>query len=183
MKSVIIVYHSGYGHTQKQANSAYEGAKNVDGVTSKIISVLDIENHWDDLNSSDAIIFGSPTYMGSVSAEFKKFMDLTSGIWSSQKWINKLSAGFTNSSGLNGDKLNSLIQLSIFAAQHGMTWVNLGLLPASQSTSTRQDLNSLGSYLGAMAQSYPDGGSPSQGDLETANHLGKRVAQMTLRFS
>ena len=183
MKSVIIVYHSGYGHTQKQANSVYEGAKSVEGVEAKIFSVSEIEPHWEILNAADAIIFGAPTYMGSVSAEFKKFMETSSKIWFPQKWRDKLAAGFTNSSSPSGDKFNVLVQLAVFAAQHGMTWVNLGLLPSNGIKSTPEDLNYAGSYLGAMAQSQHDAPSaPHPGDLATAHHLGKRVAEMTLKM-
>ncbi len=183
MKSVIIVYHSGYGHTQKQANSVYEGAKSVDGVEAKIFSVTEIDAHWETLNAADAIIFGAPTYMGSVSAEFKKFMDASSKIWFTQKWLNKLSAGFTNSGSPSGDKFNSLVQLATFAAQHGMTWVNLGLLPSNSINSTPADLNYSGSSFGAMAQSQHDAPSaPHSGDLATAHHLGKRVAEMSLKL-
>jgi multimeric flavodoxin WrbA len=183
MKSVVIVYHSGYGHTAKQANAVYEGAKSVDGINAKIVSVADIEAHWDDLDHADAIIFGAPTYMGSVSAEFKKFMESSSKAWYSQKWLNKLAAGFTNSGSLNGDKFNALVQLSVFAAQHGMTWVNLGILPSSGINSTPADLNYLGSYLGAMAQSQHEAQeAPHSGDLATAKHLGQRVAQIALKM-
>lgn len=63
MKSVVVLFHSGYGHTAKQAQAVFEGAGSVAGVTAKLISVTDIEQHWDDLNAADAIIFGAPTYI------------------------------------------------------------------------------------------------------------------------
>lgn len=186
MKSVVIVYHSGYGHTKKQAQAVYEGANGVEGVKALMVSVSDVENHWEDLQHADAIIFGCPTYLGTLSAEFKKFIELTSKTWFEQRWLNKLAAGFTNSGNLNGDKLNTLTQLFAFASQHGMVWVSLGLAsPKNVSTADRNSLNYLGSYIGAMAQSdsaaSPDI-APPQGDLDTGKHLGKRVAEMALRF-
>ena len=98
-----------------------------------------------------------------------------------QGWQDKVAAGFTNSAGVNGDKLNALTSMAIFAAQHGMHWVNLGLLPGWLYTSTGRpdDLNRLGGFLGAMAQSPSDLGpdvAPSEADLRTAEHLGRRVA-------
>ena len=186
MATVVVVYHSGYGHTGKQAQAVYEGVKSVAGTAVQLIAVADADRHWDDLARADAIIFGAPTYMGSISAEFKKFMEATSKLWYTQDWKDKLAAGFTNSASLNGDKLNSLVELTIFAAQHSMIWISLGLLPANNSKSQRDDLNRMGSYLGAMSQSDADVDAdvaPPSGDLATARHLGRRVAEITARFS
>ena len=186
MKSVVIVYHSGYGHTAKQAQAVLECAQNVPNVTAQLINVTEIDQHWETLKKANAIIFGAPTYMGSISAEFKKFMEASSKVWITSDWKDKLAAGFTNSGSLSGDKLSSLVELSIFAAQHSMIWTSLGLMPSSTSKSQRNDLNRLGAFLGAMAQSDVDSGAdiaPPHGDLDTAKHLGKRVAEMTLRFN
>ncbi len=185
MKSVIIVFHSGYGHTKKQAEAVYQGAASVTGVTAQLIAVEEITNHWEDLNAADAIIFGAPTYMGSLSAKFKHFMEDSSKLWYTQAWKNKLAAGFTNSASFNGDKANTLIELVTFAAQHAMIWVPLSLLPSNSSKSERNDLNRMGSSLGAMAQSDSDVSAeiaPPPGDLATASYLGKHVAELALRF-
>jgi NAD(P)H dehydrogenase (quinone) len=179
---VAIVYHSGYGHTAEQAKAVAKGAGSVAGADVKLISVSDGDIPWAELESANAIIFGTPTYMGDVSAAFKKFMEESSKVWMEGKWANKLAAGFTNSASQSGDKLNSLVSLAIFAAQHGMLWVSLGL-PAGNNNSkgSVNDLNRLGSFMGAMAQSNADQG-PDQGpiasDLKTAEHLGKRVATL-----
>jgi multimeric flavodoxin WrbA len=182
---IAVVYHSGYGHTAEQAKAVARGAKSVAGAEVKLISVAD-EAPWAELESADAIIFGSPTYMGNVSAPFKKFMDDSSKAWMQRKWRDKLAAGFTNSGSQNGDKQNSLITMAVFAAQHGMIWVGLDLLPGNNSSKgSVDDLNRLGSFMGAMAQSNTDQG-PEQGpiasDLKTAEHLGRRVAGMAARF-
>ncbi len=186
MKSVVILFHSGYGHTAKQAQAVYAGVTKVSGVTAKLISVSEVEQSWDDLNAADAIIFGAPTYMGSLSAEFKKFMEASSKIWYGRGWANKLAGGFVNSASLNGDKQTAMFQLVTFAAQHGMLWVPLNLLPANSSQSQRNDLNRMGAFLGAYAQSDSDLGAdvvPPQGDLDTASCLGEQIAQQVLRFN
>ena len=136
---------------------------------------------------ADAIVFGSPTYMGSPSAGFKQFAEQTSKPWGDGlRWKDKLAAGFTNSQAINGDKLNTLVSFAILAAQHGMHWVSLGLYPGwNTSTATADDLNRLGSYLGAMAQSHGDEGpdvAPRASDLETAEELGRRVALAARRW-
>lgn len=190
MSKIAVVYHSGYGHTAEQAKAVLRGAQAADGATAALVSVDaqgKIEDqHWNTLNEADAIVFGCPTYMGSASAQFKMFMDETSKLWFEQKWKNKIAAGFTNSASQSGDKLSTLTQLAIFAAQHSMIWVGTGLLPGNNnSQGSVEDLNRLGSFLGAMAQSNADQGpeaGPISSDLRTAEHLGRRVAETAAQF-
>src|SRR5215207_7145305 len=127
---VAIVYHSGYGHTARQAAAVAAGAEAVPGVQTDLCSVATLDDGlWRTLAAADAIIFGSPTYMGSQSATFQAFAEASAKVWSTLGWKNKLAAGFTNSSGVNGDKLNTLMSFAVLAAQHGMHWVGLGLPP------------------------------------------------------
>lgn len=186
---VAVIYHSGYGHTQKQAEAVARGAAAATDTESTLIAVADIDAHWDALEGYDAIVFGAPTYMGSASAQFKAFMDVTSrhvyakgGVWK-----DKIAAGFTNSASRSGDKLATLQQLAVFAAQHGMHWVNLGLPPGhNSSTSTEEALNRHTFFLGAGAQSDADVGpdlGPSASDLKTAEHLGQRVATVARQLA
>jgi multimeric flavodoxin WrbA len=187
MTQIAIVYHSGYGHTAKQAEAVARGAASVAGAEAQLISVETIDQHWETLEKADAIIFGSPTYMGSVSAPFKTFMDASSKPWYARAWKDKIAAGFTNSASQSGDKLNTLIQLAIFAAQHGMIWVGLDIMPGNNnSNGSVEDLNRLGSFLGAMAQSNADQPAelvPPPADLKTAEVLGARVAETAKRFA
>jgi multimeric flavodoxin WrbA len=182
MTSIAVVYHSGYGHTKKQAEAVAAGAAGVAGARVLLVPVEEAAAQTEALNAADAIVFGAPTYMGSLSGPFKTWMDTTSKVWG--KWNGKLAAGFTNSASQSGDKLNSLIQLAIFGAQHGMLWVSLGLMPGNNnSKGSVEDINRLGSFLGAMAQSNADQGpehGPIASDLETAKILGKRVAEQAL---
>jgi len=187
---VCIVYHSGYGHTQRQAEAVAQGVRAVDGVDCLTIAASELEHEdasaWQELDGAAAIIFGSPTYMGSPSAAMKAFMEATSGRWLEQQWADKLAAGFTNSGSQNGDKQNTLVAFATLAAQRGMLWVNLNLLPGNNSsTGSPEDLNRLGASLGAMAQSNVDQGpedGPPAADIETARRLGERVAQCCLRW-
>lgn len=182
MSHIAIVYHSGYGHTAAQAEAVQKGAAGVPGATVDLIKAEDAIKNLDQFDKADAIIFGAPTYMGSASAPFKAFMDATSHLWMKQKWKDKIAAGFTNSGSQSGDKLNTLIELFIFAMQHHMIWVGLGLLPGNNaSTGSVDDLNRLGSFSGAMSQSNVDQGpdvAPPESDRRTAEHLGKRVAEI-----
>lgn len=186
MTVVAIVYHSGYGHTARQAEAVAQGALAVSGTEALLVPVADAEANMARLAEADAIVFGAPTYMGSASAAFKGFMDASSKVWAEGGWKDKLAAGFTNSASQSGDKLATLQQLSVFAAQHGMVWVSLGLPPGNNSSrGSLDDLNRLGSFLGAMAQSNADEGpdrGPTPADLRTAEHLGRRVAEAATRW-
>ncbi|MGY5776920.1 flavodoxin family protein [Rhizobium sp. LEGMi135b] len=185
---IAIVYHSGYGHTGRQAEAVRAGVEEVDGAEAMLLTVDEVERHWDDLNAAQAIIFGSPTYMGAVSAPFKAFQEATSNtvLARGYLWKDKIAAGFTTSGSRSGDKLSTLMQMVIFAAQHGMHWVGLDLPPANcSSTGSEEDMNRLGFWLGAAAQANTDEGpgtAPPASDLATARHLGKRVALATLQF-
>jgi multimeric flavodoxin WrbA len=185
--TVAVIYHSGSGHTKRQAEHVLEGVRSVAGVNVHLIAVEEVERRWSDINDSDALILGSPTYMGSVSAEFKKFMELSSTWWARQRWRGKLAAGFTTSSNPSGDKLNTLMQMAIFAAQHGMLWVSLDLLGGNASRKGSEDnMNRIGGWLGAMAQAKTDSdpdSAPNDSDLRTAHHLGAHVAGLACQFA
>lgn len=186
MTKIAVVYHSGYGHTAMQAKAVARGAEKVAGAEVTLLTAEEAQTQWELLKSSDAIIFGSPTYMGSASAQFKEFMDASSRAWYARDWQDKVAAGFTTSASQSGDKLNTLIQLAVFAAQHGMIWVGQDLLPGNNnSKGSVNDLNRLGGFLGAMAQANSDQGpeyGPIASDLLTAEHLGERVATIAQRL-
>ncbi|MCJ0762785.1 flavodoxin family protein [Variovorax terrae] len=182
MTTVAVVYHSGYGHTQRMAQAVAQGA-------GAVLVAIDADGNlpqggWDTLAAADAIIFGSPTYMGNVSWQFKKFADASSKVWFAQGWKDKLAAGFTNSAGMNGDKHATLTTLFTLAMQHAMIWVSQGLMPSNTKAARRNDVNYLVSYSGAIAQSPSDSsaGDMLPGDLETARLFGERVAQVAARM-
>lgn len=182
MAKIVVVFHSGYGHTQRMAQAVAEGAQ------AELVPI-DAEGNvsaegWAALDAADAIVMGSPTYMGSVSWQFKKFADASSKAWFGQAWKDKLFAGFTNSATMNGDKHSTLHYLFTLAMQHSGVWVGTGLMPSNTLAAQRNDINYVGSFAGAMAQS-PSDASPAQmpeGDLQTARLFGQRVAQTAQRW-
>jgi NAD(P)H dehydrogenase (quinone) len=188
MTKVAVVYHSGYGHTKKQAEAVQAGA--IAGDAQVNLIAIDAEGNvseaeWENLHAADAIVFGSPTYMGTVSWQFKKFADATSKPWSSLKWKDKIAGAFTNSATMNGDKHSTLQYLFTLGMQHGMVWVGTGMLPSNAKSAQRNDINFLGSSSGAMAQSPSDSSpeeGPLPGDLETSRLFGKRIAETARRL-
>lgn len=190
MTNTVIVYFSGYGHTAKQAEAVQKGAASVAGNQVEMIAIDKEGNltdaQWKSLEAADTIIFGSPTYMGGPAWQFKKFADASSRPWGRQLWKDKIAGGFSNSATINGDKFNTITYMVTLAMQHGMVWVGTGLLPSNKKESTRNDVNWLGGFTGALAQSpadaSPDEG-PLPGDLETARLYGVRIAEAALRNS
>jgi NAD(P)H dehydrogenase (quinone) len=179
MAKVAVVYHSGYGHTQRVAEFVGQGA-GADMVA------IDAEGHltdaqWATLDAADAIIMGSPTYMGMASWQFKKFADATSKKWMDGAWRDKLAGGFTCSASLSGDKLSTLQYFVTLSMQLGMVWV--GQQEANEYKTT-EGKNRIGSYTGVMAQAGPQDPASAipQGDLDTAAAYGKRVAAIAAKM-
>jgi NAD(P)H dehydrogenase (quinone) len=168
MASVVVIYHSGYGHTAKQAEAVAAGAK-ADLVT---------------IDANGDIVMGSPTYMGSVSWQFKKFADASSKKWFTQEWKNKIFAGFTNSATMNGDKGSTIQYFVTLAMQHSGIWVGTGLMPANSKAAKHGDVNYVGGFGGALMTSPSDAGvdEVNKGDLETARLLGVRVAEISTKI-
>ena len=182
MPKIAIVFHSGYGHTKRMAESVAAGAGGE-------LVPIDAEGNltpeqWATLLAADAIVFGSPTYMGSVSWQFKKFADASSKPWFSQAWKDKIAAGFTNSASMNGDKLSTLHYLFTLSQQHSMIWVGTGMMPSNSKAATRNDINYVASFSGVMASTPSDASVDEMlpGDLETARLFGERIASVTSRF-
>ena len=175
MTQIAVLYHSGYGHTQRVAQYVAEGA-------GADLIAIDADGHisdadWAALDAADAIIFGSPTYMGMASWQFKKIADASSKRWFSSAWKDKIAAGFTISASPSGDKLSTIQYFITLSMQHGMIWVG-------QPALNDGTINRIGSNSGLMAQVGPT--SPAadipEGDLDTARQYGQRVAQVAKKL-
>lgn len=184
MTKTVVVYHSGYGHTKVVAEHVAQGA----GDSTSLVAISadgDVSDEdWVKLNSADAIIFGTPTYMGNVSWQFKKFADATSPLWLERSWQDKVFGGFTISASSNGDKQVALIALHTLASQHGGIWVSLGLAPSSTKAATYADVNNMGGSVGLLARAPADAGTDEihTGDLETAILYGARVSKIAAQL-
>jgi len=183
MAKTVVVFHSGYGHALRMAQAVAHGAGGE-------LLAIDADGNlpaggWELLAAADAIVFGSPTYMGSVSWQFKKFADASSKPWYSQVWKDKIFGGFTVSANLNGDKLSTLHYFVTLAMQHGGVWAGTGILYNNTKAAQRADLNHLGSSVGPMAQTPGDASAEEMnpGDLETARLYGARIAAVAARFA
>lgn len=183
MSDIVIVFHSGYGHTAKiaEAVAATSGAK---------LLAIDAEGNlpdggWDALAAAKLIVFGSPTYMGSVSWQFKKFADASSKAWFTQQWKDKLFAGFTNSASMNGDKHSTLHYFMTLAMQHSGLWVGTGMMPSNNKAATRDSINYVASSGGLMTSTPSDASTDEMvpGDIATAKAFGERLKAVVAKFA
>jgi len=188
MATIGIVYFSGYGHTKKQAEAVTAGASKVAGVTVLVFAIDkngDLpEGSWDLLAGLDAIIYGSPTYMGGPAWQFKKFADVSSKPWFVSAWKDKIAAGFTNSASVNGDKFSTISYFFTLSQQHGQIWIGTGLMPSNAKKHGPNDINWTAGFAGALATSPSDASpdeAPGPGDLKTAKPLGQRVAEYAVK--
>ncbi len=193
MAKIAVVYHSKYGHTKLQAEAVLRGVQGVAGVSAVLYTAEEATARLDELDDAAAILFGCPTYMGSMSAGMKAFIEAAAKKWFTLAWKDKVAGAFTNSSSFSGDKLNTLVGLFINAMQHGMIYVGLGMMPSASHPDAMKALsgpgpevqNRVGSFIGPMSSSFqvapPE--APSSGDLATAEAYGRRVAEITLRLA
>ena len=184
--AMAIAYHSGFGHTAVLADAVAAGAREAgaDVILITVDRMTDVD--WDILDAADGIVFGSATYMGNLSAGFQAFAEQTGRRCLNGTWRDKVAAGFTNSGAKSGDKLNTLVSLAVFAAQHHMHWVSLGLGAGwNSATGSENDLNRLGFWLGAAAQTDVDANAEGvhPADVQTCHHLGYRVAMVTRQLN
>jgi len=183
MPQIVVVYHSGYGHTQRVAQQV------ADGANAQLLAI-DAEGNlpeggWETLNAADAIIFGTPTYMGGPSWQFKKFADASSKAWFTQQWKDKLFAGFTNSASMNGDKLSTLQYFMTLAMQHSGVWVGAGMMPSNNKAATRDSINYVASFAGLMTTTPSDASADEMvpGDIATAKVFGERLKAAVGKFA
>ncbi len=182
MSKIVIVYHSGYGHTQKIAEA-------VASTAGASLLAIDAEGNlpeggWEQLAAADAIVFGTPTYMGGPSWQFKKFADASSKPWYVRAWKDKLAAGFSNSATINGDKASTINYFFTLSQQHGMLWAGTGMLPMNAKAHTRDDINNLGGNAGLITATPSDASVDEMipGDIATAKAFGQRLAEVTAKF-
>lgn len=188
MPTVSVIYFSGSGHTTKLAEAVTKGAASVAGVKTHLIAINgdDIvkgrysnDEVFAKLDASDAIIFGSPTYMGGPAGQFKTFADATGAKWFASAWRDKIASGFTVSNSPSGDKFSTLQYFFTLAMQHGMVWVGLGEMPHQPN-----GINHVGSFSGVMALAgqEPTEVAPNAADKQTGEILGQRVAEFAARL-
>ncbi|MEM7598489.1 MAG: NAD(P)H-dependent oxidoreductase [Pseudomonadota bacterium] len=175
---IAIPYFTGMGHTRVLAEAIADGAGQA-----RLIDVEKITDaDWAALDAAEAIVFGAPTYMGSVAARYEMFLEVASERWLDNGWTDKLAAGFTVATYPSGDKFATLMRLSVYGAQMGMIWVGQGETGAPVRPE-HGPVNAQGSWLGLMAMSSRDKEQMVEADdLMTARKFGARIAAAAARW-
>lgn len=177
---IVIPYFSGAGHTLQLADAIAQGAG---AQRVRLVDVTALEAaDWTAMDNADAIIFGTPTYMGGVAADYAAFLEKAGARWMDQSWADKIAGGFTVATFGSGDKLACLQRLNIFAAQMGMIWVgpkDIGAPVFEHETGINVD----GGWLGLMGVSMrAPRGAVRPGDLESARRFGARIHDISSRL-
>jgi len=154
MAKVLVVYHSRSGSTAKMAEAVAEGAKN--GGADVILKNVEAAT-LEDLTAADGVVFGAPTYFGTLSGEMKSFIDKSVRIRG--RLENKVGAAFTSSGSLSGGNETTLISMIEAMLIHGMIIVG--------------DPIETGGHYGAVAVGAPDAEA-----LKACTKLGERVAKL-----
>jgi NAD(P)H dehydrogenase (quinone) len=200
--NVLILFDTRHGNTHRLALAVVEGAKSVAGAEVKLARAGDTgtegippganerrkkaheafiklpEATPDDLLWADAVILGSPTRFGNMTAPMKGFIDSTIPIWLQGGLVGKVGACFTSSASMHGGQETTLISMMFPMFHHGMVIVGIPYSEQRLVNTTRG-----GTPYGAISVSGPaaDQG-PNEDELELAKALGKRVAEVTTKL-
>lgn len=197
---VTIVFHSLWGHMHKMALAVADGAKS-EGASVKVLQVQEtlteetltkmgaIETKktfkdvpvvtLKDLEDADALVFGTGTRFGMMTAQMRAFFDSTGGLWMSGALVGKPAGVFTGSSTQHGGQESTLLSFHATLLHHGMIIVGV---PYSEKRQMTMEEISGGSPYGA---STVVGGrdSPTENELEIARFQGRHIAQIAKKLS
>lgn len=197
MKKILVLYYSMYGHVERMAEAVAEGARTVEGVEVVLKRVAETMPeelarkagaHLDqkapvatpgELADYDAILFGTPTRFGNMSAQMRSFLDQTGGLWARGQLVGKLGSVFT-STGTGGGAETTITSFWHTLAHHGMLICGLPYLMPELS-----ELDEVrgGSPYGAATLAGADGSrQPSAKELKLAHFQGAHVAGLCVRM-
>lgn len=199
MTKLLVLYYSSYGHIEKMAQAIAEGAKKVSGANVVVKRVpetvpADIakQSHFkldqaapvatiDELADYDAIIFGTPTRYGNMTAQMKTFLDMTGGLWMKGALVGKVGSVFTSSATQHGGQETTITSFHTVLLHHGM--VIVGLPYACQAQMGVDEIKG-GSPYGASTIAGGDGSrQPSEQELGMARYQGEHVAKIAAKLS
>ncbi len=200
---VAVVFYSLYGHIYTLAQAVAEGAGEVKGaevtllrvpetLSEEVISLqgaLDFQKSISsipvatpaDLESADAIIFGTPTRFGNMIGQMRQFLDSTGGLWAKGALVGKVGSVFVSSATQHGGQESTILSFHTTLLHHGM--VIVGLPYSFQGQMILSEITG-GSPYGASTIAGGDGSRmPSENELAAARFQGRHVAEIALKLS
>jgi len=197
MPKILVLYYSMYGHVEKLATAIAEGARSVDGAEVSVKRVPELMPEEvarkagakldqaapvaspKELADYDAIIFGTPTRFGNMTAQMRNFLDQTGGLWVKGALVGKVASVFT-STGTGGGNESTIISFVPTLIHHGMIYV--GLPYACPELADISEVKG-GSPWGAATIAGPDGSrQPSAKELALARFQGRHVAAIAKKL-
>lgn len=198
MAKVLVLYYSSYGHIETMAAAIAEGARSAgaDVIIKRVPELVPREvaekSHFkldqsapvasvDELPAYDAIIFGTPTRFGNMTAQMKNFLDQTGALWAGGKLVGKVGSVFTSTATQHGGQESTILSTHTVLLHHGMVVVGL---PYTFQGQMIQGEVSGGSPYGASTIAAGDGSrQPSQNELDGARFQGRHVAAIAARLA
>lgn len=198
MAKILVLYYSAYGHVEQMAQAVAEGARSVPGaeVTVKRVPELvpdDVARKAgmkvdqqapvatvDELGGYDAILFGTPTRFGNMTAQMRNFLDQTGSLWVQGALVGKVGSVFASTGTQHGGQETTITSFHNTLLHQGMIIVGL---PYSFAGLTRMDeITGCGPY-GATTLAGADGSrKPSANEIDGARFQGKHVAGIASRL-
>ncbi|TPP06051.1 NAD(P)H:quinone oxidoreductase [Rhizobium glycinendophyticum] len=197
MAKVLILYYSAYGHIETMAQAIAEGVRSV-GAEVDVKRVPELLSGEvcaargykmdqsapvalvSELDQYDAIIFGSGTRFGTVTAQMRNFIDQTGGLWAQGKLVGKIGSVFTSSATQHGGQESTILGFIPTLLHHGMVVVGLPYAFAGQSGT--EEVKG-GSPYGASTIAGTDGArQPSAVELDGARYQGAHVARVAVKM-
>lgn len=200
---ILIVYYSLYGHTYALARAVEKGVSSVNGAEPVLRRVQEFDSVLkataqsehanalreqtksipvctvDDLRQAQAVVFGSPTRYGNMTAQMKLLIDSTAELWLKGEMEGKPAGVFTSTASTHGGQETTLLTMMVPLLHLGMVIVGL---PYSLEGMIHTEGRGSSPY-GASAVAGPRGElQPRAEDLRLAEALGKRVAEFTLKL-
>jgi NAD(P)H dehydrogenase (quinone) len=198
MTKVLVLYYSSWGHIEQMAYAAAEGAREAGAevVVKRVPELVPTEvaqaAHYktdqkapiatvEELPEYDAIIIGTPTRYGTMTAQMKNFLDQTGALWAQGKLIGKVGSVFTSTATQHGGQEATILTTLPVLLHHGMVVVGL---PYSFQGQMGVDQIRGGSPYGASTIAAGDGSrQPSEIDLDGARFQGRHVAQIAAKLA
>jgi NAD(P)H dehydrogenase (quinone) len=198
MAKLLVLYYSAYGHIERMAQAIAEGARSVSGVEVTIKRVPELVPEdvarkagmkldqkapiasVDELPGYDAIVFGTPTRFGNMSAQMRNFLDQTGGLWVKGALVGKVGSVFASTGTQHGGQETTITSFHSTLLHLGMIIVGL---PYSFAGLTRMDQITGGTPYGATTLAGVDGSrQPTESDLEGARFQGRHVTEIAVRL-
>jgi NAD(P)H dehydrogenase (quinone) len=197
MAKVLVLYYSAYGHIERMAQAVAEGAREagaevaIKRVPELVPEEIARKSHYkldqpapiatiDELPEYDAIIFGTPTRFGNMTAQMKNFLDQAGGLWMQGKLVGKLGSVFTSSATQHGGQESTILTFHPVLMHLGL--IIVGLPYAFQGQMGVAEVMGNSPY-GASTIAGGDGSrQPSGIELEGARYQGRHVAQIAAKL-